>query len=112
MPMKLNVAVARLSREVPNAETSLDDALMSVSSLMLSMVQARKETGVPPSTGQATIVRLAKAQMSLVSVSSDVLRVHSDLAQFAKTYAGMDLHETCTEGHLNSDVAAKLKLVG
>lgn len=108
MSMNLNIAVARISREVPTAEASLDAALMSMSSLMMTMVQARSETGVAPSTGQAAIARLAKAQMSLVAVSSDVLRVHYDLAKLAKTHAGLDLHEHCTDGHLSSESTSKL----
>ncbi len=108
MSMNVNVAVARMSREVPNAENSIDEALISVSSLMLTMVQARKETGVPPATGQAAIARLAKAQLSLVAVSSDVLRVHGDLLKLAKEHSGMDIHEKCTDGHLQSDSTSKL----
>ncbi len=113
MTMNVNVSVARISREVPLAEASLDDALISVSSLMKSMVQARRDTGVAPSTGQATIARLARAQMSLVTATNDMLRVHSDLAKLAQVHAGMDLHETCPPaGHLESESVAQLKAVG
>ena len=111
MSMNINIAVARISRAVPQAESSLDDALMSMSSLMISMIEARKETGVSPSTGQAAIARLAKAQLSLVSVSSDVLRVHGELAEIANVYAGMDLHEKCTSGHLTSENPSQLSIV-
>lgn len=96
MTMKFEVAAERISREVPLTEASLDDALISVSSLIKVVVQARRDTGVPASTGQATIARLAKAQMSLISASSDVLRAHRDLATLAEVYAGMDLHECPT----------------
>ena len=111
MTMNINVAVARISREVPMAEACLDDALISVSSLMKSMVQARRETGVAPSTGQTTIARLARAQMSLVTATNDMLRVHSDLAKLAQVHAGMDLHEKCTDAHLESENIAKLAAV-
>jgi hypothetical protein len=112
MTMNINIAAVRIGREVPVAEASLDEALISVSSLMKTMVQARRDTGVGPSTGQATIARLARAQMSLVTASSDMLRVHSDLAKLAKVHAGMDLHEHCTDGHLESESVAKLTAVG
>jgi hypothetical protein len=115
MSMNINIAVARISRAVPQAESSLDDALMSMSSLMISMIEARKETGVSPSTGQAAIARLAKAQLSLVSVSSDVLRVHGELAELATAYvgidSGMDLHEKCVSGHLTSEKPSQLTAV-
>lgn len=113
MTMNVNVAVARISREVPLAEASLDDALISVSSLMKTMVQARRDTGVAPSTGQSTIARLARAQMSLVTATNDLLRVHGDLAKLAKVHAGMDLHETCPPAaDLQSERVAELKSVG
>jgi hypothetical protein len=107
MTMKIELAAARISREVPATEASLDDALISVSSLIKAVVQARRDTGVPASTGQATIARLAKAQMSLVTASNDVLRAHKDLARLAEVHAGMDLHE-CPSLELASDNIAHL----
>jgi hypothetical protein len=95
MSMNVDMAAARIVREVPATEASLDDALISVSSLIKTLVQARRDTGVPASTGQASIVRLAKAQLSLVTISNDVLRVHKDLAKIGEVYAGADLHENC-----------------
>jgi hypothetical protein len=103
MTSKFELAAARIRREVPVTEECIDDALISMSSLIKTMVQARKDTGVPPATGQSTITRLAKAQMALVTVSNDVLRAHGDLAKLAKVHAGMDLHE-CPKGELPSNV--------
>lgn len=85
----------RLQRDVPAAEASIDDALIAVSSLMTSVVAARRETGVPARTGHATIQRLVKVQMSLVEASGDVLRVHGDLVRIGQESAGLDLHEKC-----------------
>lgn len=85
----------RLRRHMPAAEASIDDALIAVSSLMASVVTARRETGVPARTGQATIHRLAKAQMSLIEASSDVLRVHGELVRIGRETAGLDVHEDC-----------------
>src|SRR3546814_3791388 len=64
--------------------SKVDDAIIALSSLMTSMVTARRESGAPAKTGQATILRLAKAQMSLVDVSSDVLRIHGDICALAR----------------------------
>ncbi len=85
----------RIQREVPAAEARIDDALIAVSSLMASIVTARRETDVPAKTGQATIQRLAKAQMSLIEASSDVLRVHGELVKIGRETAGLDVHEEC-----------------
>lgn len=93
MPQSIPVMAARLEREVPAAEAKVDDAIIALASLMTSMVTARRETGVPARTGQASILRLAKAQMSLVSVSSDVLRVHGDLLDIGKEMGSYDLRD-------------------
>lgn len=93
--MSENIAAttARLQRAVPNAEIRIDEALIAVSALMTSVVTARRETGVPAKTGQGTILRLAKAQMSLVQVSGDILRAHGELVEIGKETAGYDLRE-------------------
>lgn len=93
--MSENIAAmtARLQRDVPNAEISIDDALIAVSSLLTSVVTARRATGVPAKTGQGTIIRLAEAQMSLVKVSGSILRAHGELAEIGKETAGYDLRE-------------------
>jgi hypothetical protein len=111
MSMNIDIAAARIVREVPATEASLDDALISVSLLIKTLVQARRDTGVAASTGQSSIIRLAKAQLSLVTISNDVLRVHKELAKLGEVHAGMDLHEHCTDGHLSSESVARLAVV-
>ncbi len=103
MFQNLDSMTARLEREVPNAEMRIDDALIAVSSLFTSVVTARRETGVPTKTGQGTILRLAKAQMSLVEVSGDILRAHGELADIGKETAGYDLRECPAAAGLRSD---------
>lgn len=84
---------ARLQRDEPDAEAKVDDAIIALSSLMTSMVTARRETDVPSGTGQAIILRLAKAQMSLVGVSNDVLRVHGELLDIGRGMGGYDIRK-------------------
>jgi hypothetical protein len=94
MSMTPPAMTARLEREVPDAEFRIDDALIAVSALMTSIVTARRDIrNVPPGKGQATIQRLAKAQLALIGASGDVLRVHGDLVEIGKETAGYDLHE-------------------
>lgn len=94
MSKEITIAAARLIRDVPAAEVRIDDALIAVSALMTSVVTARRDTdGVPATKSQATIRRLMKAQMALVDVSGDILRVHGDLADIGRETAGYDLHE-------------------
>jgi len=94
MSESFSLTAARLQRQVPAAETRIDDALIAVSSLMTSVVTARRDTpGVAPASGQATISRLLKVQSALVGASGDVLRVHGELANIARETGGLDLHE-------------------
>lgn len=94
MSKEINITAARLIRDVPAAEVRVDDALIAVSSLMSSVVTARRNTaGVPAAKGQAAIRRLMKMQMALVDVSGDILRVHGELADIGRETAGYDLHE-------------------
>lgn len=93
--MTIPIAAARLSRDVPRAEASIDEALISVAQLMTTMVQARRDTGVAASTGQSAILRLAKAQLAMVGASNDVLRVHSELVRAGNATGMLDLHEEC-----------------
>lgn len=101
MSHSMSLMAAHLQRDVPAAEAKVDDAIIALSSLMTSMVTARRETGVSAKTGQATIIRLAKAQMSLVGVSNDVLRVHGDLIEIGieigKEMGSYDLRD-CPKG--------------
>src|SRR3546814_17966989 len=89
MPENLKAMTLRLQQDVPLAEASLDSALIAVSTLMTSVVTARQRVGVAPTAGPASIMRLAKAQLSLVEVSGDVLRVHGALADIAPATAGL-----------------------
>jgi hypothetical protein len=81
--MTNDIIAARITRELPEAERSVDHAIAALSDLMATLARARAASDLPPSTGQSTIMRLAKAQMSIVGVSSDVLRVHGDLLTLA-----------------------------
>ena len=98
MSEQLTSLAVQLQQQVPSAEIRIDDALMAVSSLMASVVTARRDTeGVPAAKGQATIQRLAKAQMALIDAGGDVLRVHGELVAIGRETAGYDLHEECPQ---------------
>lgn len=95
MSYQIRMASDQIKHDVPHTEASIDHALISVSSLMATLLQARLDTGVPAATGQIAVRRLAKAQMALVEASSDVLRMHGELKKVGQEFAGMDVHETC-----------------
>lgn len=96
MSFELNETAARLQQDVTATETRIDDALIAASSLMASVVTARRDTpSVPATAGHATIRRLVKAQAALVGVSGDISRVHGELVAIGRERAGYDLHEEC-----------------
>jgi hypothetical protein len=109
MTNKFELAANRIAREVPATEASLDEALISVSTLIKTMIEARKDTGVAASTGQGIITRLAKAQLTLVGVSTDMLRAHKELSSLAQVYAGPDLHD-CPPLRAQSDSVTRLRI--
>ncbi|MDZ3831902.1 MAG: hypothetical protein U0S50_08820 [Sphingopyxis sp.] len=94
MSHHLTTTAARLQQAVPAAEAQVDGALIALSSLMAEVVTARRDTdGVPAAKGHATIHRLAQAQLALVGVSGEILRVHGDLTEIGRETSGLDLHE-------------------
>ena len=111
MSYEIKKAKDQISQDMPHSEYSIDQALVSVSDLMSTLVKARLNTGVPASTGQAAILRLAKAQMALVDASSDVLRVHGELKKIGEEHAGWDDQE-CPPAHASNKQDAKLTVVG
>jgi hypothetical protein len=105
MSKTIQSSVENISNSIPHAETAIDAAMVSVAHLMASLVQARIDNNVPAATGQASLLRLAKTQMSLVGVSGDVLRVHNELLDIGKVYCRPDIHQKC-EGSAKDNVSS------
>lgn len=110
MSYEIKKAKDQIGQDMPNTEYSIDQALVSVSNLMSTLVNARLSTGVPASTGQAAILRLAKAQMALVDASSDVLRVHGELKKIGTEYGMPDIHN-CPPAQASIKEDVKLSVV-
>ena len=83
MSMSRDVAQMRIARELREAEHALDDALLKQSSLLSSIVSARRETGVDPFTAQDALMRLAKSQQTLLTAGGDLARAHGGLLSVA-----------------------------
>jgi hypothetical protein len=95
MPNELYKSALAIGKAVPATEAAIDNALLAIANLTSTLVSARLETGVPPSTGQGALVRLAKAQCDLVSVSSDMLRVHGELRKVQREVCAPDVVPGC-----------------
>lgn len=92
-----NLAEQRMHRDAANlritlreAEARSDALLEGTADLMKAMVKARRESAVAPHTGQTAIMRLVRAQQSIVSGANDLFRVHDELNTIGLELAIMD----------------------
>jgi hypothetical protein len=88
--MTTNVAQQRISRDLLEAEAALDEALLRQSRLLATMVNARRETGSPPFTGQDALMRLLRSQQAMVNAGGELARVHGRLSDIAVAVGGDD----------------------
>ncbi|EIZ79987.1 hypothetical protein WSK_1353 [Novosphingobium sp. Rr 2-17] len=84
MSMTIIAATARIGRQLPEAELSIDAALLASARLMETMLLARGAEGVQSCTGQTALMRLAKAQRTLIESQNDILRIHQELRSIGK----------------------------
>lgn len=104
MSITLNAATARISRELPEAELSLDSALLASTRLMESMLLARQVEGLQIFTGQHALMRLAKTQRSLIESQNDMIRVHRELLR-----VGQDVKAVGDSGDCPKNASATME---
>jgi len=101
MTLNIAAAAARIGRHLPEAEISLDNALLASARLMESMLLARQADGVEVFTGQSALVRLAKTQRTLLTSQHDMMRVHQELLSIGhEVKATADEPGRCPSGQL------------
>ena len=84
------VAASRIAADLSALEAMLDQAMSAAAVLAQSMIEGRRDSGVPVHTGQVALMRLQRAQASLVAASSDTFRVHDELSKLGKTMMVME----------------------
>jgi hypothetical protein len=97
MGMTANVAQARITRELREAEQAVDDALIKQAQLFTSLIAARRDLGMATSYGHETLLRLTKTQESLLSAGGDLARVHGNMIKIGQNVTG-DVASDCPEG--------------
>lgn len=97
MSITVPVALARLSREVPAAEGDIDQALVSMSSLLHTIVLAKRDTHTTGAASQATLASVSRVIESLVAASREMARAHASLRKVA-TEKGVGDVEECPPG--------------
>lgn len=79
-----------LRSRLREAEDRSDALLEGTADLMKAMVRARRAADVAPHTGQTAIMRLVRAQQSIVSGANDLFRVHDELSSLGVELAILD----------------------
>lgn len=92
MSMTLPVAQLRITRDLRQAEAALDDALLKQTSLLATLITARRNTGQEPFVGQAELMRLVRSQQTLLAASGDLARVHGGLKRIGREH-GQVIHD-------------------
>lgn len=96
MVMSTSVAQIRIQRELSDAEQALNDALIKQSALFTTMLVARRDTGAEPFLGQDALLRLTKAQQSLLAAGGDLARVHGRMIDINQEVTG-DMAQPCPD---------------
>jgi hypothetical protein len=71
----------RIAREITDAETALNEALLKQAQLFATLLTARRDVAESQFVGQDALLRLAKSQQALLTAGSDLARVHGRLAE-------------------------------
>lgn len=84
MPLPQKISHIRITRQIADAETALNEALIKQSMLFTTLVSARGDAEVGQFTGQDALMRLTKSQQSLLTAGNDLARVHGRLREIAQ----------------------------
>jgi hypothetical protein len=98
MTMTVQAALARLSRQVPQAEEDIDQALISLSSLLTTMVTARRDTATAGGNSQIAVQQVSRAIEGLVSASNEMARAHGSLRKVSVEKGVGDTEACPTKG--------------
>lgn len=97
MTMTVSTATTRLGRQIGDAHTKIDQALVSVAALFASATLARAEiSDVDPTVGHGALLRMHKSAGALLSVRADMMRVHGALTEDLRVVSGAE-EPTCPD---------------
>lgn len=89
MSLSIPVATVRIARELNQAETAIDQALVATAALMHSSMIARTDIiELDPACGHTALMRMHKTFGGLLAARADMLRAHNSLKHDAREYAG------------------------
>ena len=97
MPMTVPAATARPSREIPQAEAAIEDALVASASLLLTAATARRDTGVRRAESHAALLRLSKLNQTLIEASGEAHRAHRELRKLSDDITAIPDENECPD---------------
>lgn len=110
MSITITAAAARIGRQMPEAELSIDAALLASTRLMESVLLARGAEGMQACTGQEALMRLAKAQRTLIESQNDMIRVHHELRSIGQDIEAIsDDDGSCPQTRPTGELAPLLR---
>lgn len=80
---RITTEARQIRKFMREAEGVTDETLIALAKLKTAMVTARRSPGVHVSAGQKALLALNRAENSITSAYSDLLRVHSQLSDLA-----------------------------
>lgn len=88
--LRMRRDASEIRTKLRETEDTSDALLEHTAGLMQAMVRARRTSDVAPHTGQAALMRLIKAQQSIVAGANDLFRVHDELSALGVELMIMD----------------------
>lgn len=86
--------MARIRKQIRDAEAKADESLIAKLELMTSLLRARQVEAMPaPHVGQDAIIRIGRAVQSDISSASDIFRSHNALNEAQVQITGGPGHD-------------------
>ena len=89
-PNAIQTDAGNIRKLIREAEALSDEAMVACAKLKQAMLLARQNPDVSIDTGQRAIMRLCQAEQQAMSMSTSLLRVHSELSKVAREHASVD----------------------
>lgn len=83
----------KIRDDLPQAESDLDAAMLSLSSLLSTLVTARMQTGVRAGTGQRAVAEVVKAQQAMLDASGALAKAHIVMRKVGTELGAHDIDE-------------------
>lgn len=84
MTFPSQIPVVRITNKLTGTEAALEDLLLQHADLVSTIVRTGKELSVPAVTSQPILLRLARAQQSLLDARAELIRSHGQLLKIGQ----------------------------